>query len=118
MNYRYYIQAGEQWDIQKYLSNSVEDINKYLRFNLNHMECGKYRCTILRMSPNRGGLLEEWKNLGFQNQLNHEDIDYLRKKCVPFMERKYIQVEEDKTLKLHIEIETQEIVCIKLRKCQ
>lgn len=64
----------------------------------NLTEPGHYTIQEEIVNDEIGNVLYEWKRLGFEKNLSHEDIEYLKKVCTPQRKKTYVHVQEDQLI--------------------
>lgn len=84
-----------------------------LRVNvvIDHVKNGFYYVKTRSIHPKNGSVQDEWQRLGYSENLNMQDIDYLRGICVPRITIYEYSVTSH-TLELNLTLEPQEIQCI------
>lgn len=84
LRYNYYIKDEYHIGLED-VNNIFEDDDRLdLTFTLENAQSGKYSVNEYGLSPEKGNILEEWKNLGAQCPVSLENIQYLRSICVPY----------------------------------
>ena len=86
--YQYYREKEGTIDARHYTEYFDED-TKQFRFVIRGVENGVYQIKTRVVDEENGSVLNEWERMGYTDELTANDIDYLRKICVP-----RIQVEE------------------------
>lgn len=115
LNYNYYFSKENELEKEQ-MWKYVED-RKQMEFNLtlSDIEPGEYQQKIYRINTKNGNIFKIWREMGFIDELDREDIEYLRRICEP-----KILIEEivitDCDIEVNIIIEPNEIVFVRLRK--
>ena len=108
LNYKYYLKAEDQQDINRlyelYDNNQILELN----FCLDHVKNGKYKIKIYSINDTYGSVQEEWKNLSFSKQLSKSEVDYLKRVCTPRIQIIECAVEIG-TLEFGVKMSPQEI---------
>lgn len=63
-----------------------------IRFRLEHVKNGKYLVKTYYLNKNNGNAQELWKKLEFAKGLAKDEIEYLKKRAVPTMEMRTVEV--------------------------
>ncbi len=79
-----------------------------IRFRLEHMKDGKYLVKTYYLNQDNGNAQELWKKLEFAKGLAKAEIEYLKKRAVPTMEMRTVEVAGG-TLELDSLLQAQEI---------
>ncbi len=96
------IQIG---DLEQFLED-MEPLE--LRFSLKNMKNGNYLVKIYYVNQDNGNAQELWRKLEFAKGLAKDEIEYLKKRAVPTMEMKTVEV-TDGVLELESVLLAQEI---------
>ena len=113
LGYMKYFQYNERFEAREFIGRPDRGRTGNFHITLSHVPDGRYRCQYARMGPSRGGMLEEWSHLDYSAQFSMDELDYLRKMCVPRIEKKYIRAERG-TLELDFPVDAQEIALVKV----
>lgn len=81
-SYRYYREQEGSIDAQQYTEYFDEDIKQF-RFVIRGVENGVYQIKTRVVDDENGSVLDEWELMGYTDELTANDLDYLRKICVP-----------------------------------
>ena len=79
-----------------------------LTFRLLHVRDGSYQIRIYYVNKENGSAQEIWRKLEYEKRLGKEEAEYLKKRAVPSMEMRTVQVENG-VLELENRLEAQEI---------
>ena len=79
-----------------------------LKFSLKHMKNGNYLVKLYYLNQDNGNAQELWRKLEFAKGLAKDEIEYLKKRAVPTMEMKTVEV-TDGVLELESVLMAQEI---------
>lgn len=79
-----------------------------LTFRLLHVRDGSYQIRIYYVNKENGSAQEIWRKLEYEKRLGKEEVEYLKKRAVPSMEMRTVQVENG-VLELENRLEAQEI---------
>ena len=115
LNYNYYFSKEDELEKEQ-MWKYVED-RKQMEFNLtlSDIEPGEYQQKIYRINTKNGNIFKIWREMGFIDELDREDIEYLRRICEPKILIEEIVV-TDCDIEVNIIIEPNEIVFVRLRK--
>lgn len=93
----------------------IEDTNTLnLKLRLNHVKDGSYQVKIYYVNEKNGNAQEIWKKLGYTRRLAKDEVQYMKKRAVPSMEMKTVQVEGE-ILELENILMPQEIRLLDIR---
>ena len=83
LNYRYFMKAEDEISLGDV--DSFFDDRRSLRiyFELPVLPGDSYRIKFLRINQSSGSILDEWLLMSGPEYMDSEDIDYLKKRCVP-----------------------------------
>ena len=84
-----------------------------MHFSISSIENNKYRLKKQVQNKEHGNLLKVWKDLGYYESLNHNDLEYLRKSVWPYVYSEIIEV-KDGVLSFDLELQPHETVLIHL----
>ena len=91
------------------LDQFLEDMEPLeLKFSLKHMKNGNYLVKLYYLNQDNGNAQELWRKLEFAKGLAKDEIEYLKKRAVPTMEMKTVEV-TDGVLELESVLMAQEI---------
>lgn len=110
---RYYIKEESQIQIDELPYVFQDNHDTQYTFELNHVPEGKRKICTYRISESFGNVLAEWGKLGYTDNLMRSEISYLQKICVPRMEVRYQQTENNRLL-LNITLTANEIALIQI----
>jgi beta-xylosidase len=115
LNYNYYFSKENELEKEQ-MWKYVED-RKQMEFKLtlSDIEPGEYQQKIYRINSKNGNIFKIWREMGFIDELDREDIEYLRRICEPKILIEEIVV-TDCDIEVNIIIEPNEIVFVRLRK--
>lgn len=82
-------------------------------FELYPVSPGRKKICIYRVAETFGNVLAEWKKLGYTDNLMRSEITYLEKICVPRMEVRYQQPDNNRIF-LNITLKANEIALIQI----
>ena len=88
-----------------------DDSRLKLNVTIDHVKNGHYYIKTRSIYSKCGSVLDEWQRLGYSENLNIQDIDYLRGICVPRITI-YEYLAADHTLELSLTLEPHEIQCV------
>lgn len=111
-NYLYYLKEEDEIVERESLFFDLEMLS--LQFEIEKIRNGIYEIRQFSVNASHGSVYDEWKRLGFLNQIGYEDIEYLRHVCVPQIhaERKSVDSE---VLKLHVQLVPNEINYVQIK---
>lgn len=109
----YYVKEESQIlaDELPYVFQDNQDGN--YTFDLYPIPDGRKKVCIYRIAESYGNVLAEWGKLGYTDNLMRSEITYLEKICIPRMEVRYLQTENER-LVLSITLKANEIVLIQI----
>ncbi len=82
-NMEYVIKTEDGLQIKDLPKYFVDNNRKVFRFRIKNVENGSYRVKIRSMSDENGSIHSEWENMDFSGRLSKEDVEYLKRICVP-----------------------------------
>ena len=82
-NFKYYMISEDETKIEQldelFNDNSVLKLN----FQIKHVKNGVYQVKTRSLNQLNGSIQDEWMRMGLSDNLNKQDIDYLRNICTP-----------------------------------
>lgn len=97
---------------QEQFIENTEALN--LKFCLHHVKNGSYQVKIYYVNQDNGSAQEIWRKLEYAKRLGRDEVEYLKKRAVPSMEMRTVQVENN-VLELENVMEAQEIRLLDIR---
>ena len=116
MNYQYYLSDEDAYrpdEVTRLFQN--QDSLKLVVELKNLKVDGSYAIREKIVNEEAGNVLNKWKELGFDQDLNYEDIEYLKQISVPEVKIEHVQVEK-KRLQLTMVLAPHEIRWIEITK--
>ena len=106
MKYNYYMRDEYDFDLPEVQHLFEDEESLDISFVLEGVENGEYLIRQYNVSPVQGSVLEEWEHLGLEEPLSLENIQYLKKRCIPCQKNSHIRADGGKlefmeTLKAH-----------------
>lgn len=90
----YYLQEEDQITPQK-LQEIYKNTNRLtVKIELKNLKKQQYCMRSFRLKEGEGSVLAEWRKLGETKSLMREEVSYLRKKCIPYMELEWLSTPE------------------------
>ncbi len=90
--YQYYREKEGSIKAQRYAEFFDDDVKQF-RFVIRGVENGVYQIKTRVVDQENGSVLDEWARMGYTDELTANDIDYLRKICVPRIKVDVVSVE-------------------------
>lgn len=81
---------------------------------LQNMKRGKYHIKKSCVGPGKGNILDSWKQLGYEKQLEKDEVRYLSSACIPKLEYEELEVKKD-SLTVNASLRANEIQLYKIR---
>lgn len=97
---------------QEQFMENTDAVN--LKFCLKNVKDGSYQVRIYYVNKENGSAQEIWRKLGYEKHLGKAEVEYLKKRAVPSMEMRTVQVENG-VLELESVLEAQEIRLLDVR---
>lgn len=91
LNSRYYQAAGKGVTVQNY-TEFFDGKDKTVRFRISGVENGTYQIKTRTVSEKIGNVMNEWREMEFADNLNDQDVSYLRQVCVPRIRIRTVKV--------------------------
>ncbi|MCX4315402.1 MAG: hypothetical protein OSJ52_02000 [Lachnospiraceae bacterium] len=116
LNYQYYLSDEDAYrpdEVTRLFQN--QDSLKLVVELKNLKVDGSYAIREKIVNEEAGNVLNKWKELGFDQDLNYEDIEYLKQISVPEVKIEHVQVEK-KRLQLTMVLAPHEIRWIEITK--
>ena len=85
MNYAYYLRSENRITMDEIYSMQEDSRLLRLYFELPSLPDDEYRIKFLRVNRENGSLWEEWIRMSGPQQVDTEELDYLRNRCAPQM---------------------------------
>ena len=115
LNYNYYFAKEDELEKDLMWKYSEDRMQKELKITLRDVEPGEYQQKIYRINSENGNVLGIWREMGFINELDREDVKYFRRVCEPKMQIDNINVVRHQA-EIDITLEPNEIAFVRLRK--
>jgi len=82
-NFKYYMKMEDVMDIAQ--MQELFDNNELLRLNfqIKHVKNGTYQLKTRSLGPQNGSVQDEWIKMDLSENLNKQELDYLRQICTP-----------------------------------
>lgn len=98
-------------DIPSYFENKKKTIN----LSLSNVRTGVYKVKTKSISPNKGNLINTWKQLSFYQDLSPSDIEYIKSNAIPSLS--IMNTESvNNTISLAKDLESNEFILIKIKR--
>ncbi|WP_130838321.1 GH39 family glycosyl hydrolase [Lachnoclostridium sp. Marseille-P6806] len=110
----YYLKSGEQM-APKEIAQYFHGNDLTLDIAIENAAAGKYRITEYYMNSDAGSVFDEWGRMGFQQNLDLEELNYLRNISIPHM-RKHMAVVTDNMIRLDATLKLNEIRLIHIKQ--
>lgn len=93
-NFKYYMRSEDITDIDQ--QNELFDNNELLKLNfqIKHVKNGTYQVKTRSLNQMNGSVQDEWLKMGLSENLNKQDIDYLKQICTPHITIRICEVTE------------------------
>jgi len=107
-DYSYYLRPegsfaiNEQYDI----FDNNDDLN--YKLEISGITNGKYRVKEIRLNRTSGSVFDEWLNFGALEEMNQDEVNYLKQICIPHMKVWNTEV-RNMSMILNIELEPHEV---------
>lgn len=89
-DYSYYLHSEASMKVHEQY-NFFEDNEKVnISIELDGVNEGKYRKKEIILNRENGSILDEWIKFGAVEDMNQDEVDYLRQICVPYMKVEHI----------------------------
>jgi len=113
LNFKYYMKLEDITDIRQL--HELFDNNEQLRlsFQIKHVKNGLYQMKTRTLNSFDGSVQDEWMKMGLSENLNKQEIDYLRQICTPHITIQTCEV-TDGTLHFETVLQPLEIQYINL----
>lgn len=111
MDVQYFLQDEKNIQINAIPFLFPDDSRLKLNIRIDHVKNGFYNVKTRSISTKNGSIQDEWQRMGFTENLNAQDIEYLRGICVPRISIYEYSVKNN-TLELNLSLDPQEIQCI------
>ncbi len=82
-NFRYYLKREDEVEVRKQFLLFDEAESIQLSYQINNVNNGKYLMKIHSMSSDHGSVQDEWAEMGYSENLNQSDVEYLRNISTP-----------------------------------
>lgn len=106
---RKYFQSPEEKITPENYTDYIEDTRSFcLDIVLCELNNGEYQVKTRIINDDYGNLIELWKEMGYQNELTFNDVNYLQKRCIPKLSTD-IEPVADHTLHLNFEMKPNEV---------
>lgn len=115
LNYPYFYAKEDEIEKEQIWKYFEDRDSMEFQITLDGLSPGTYRYKIYRVNEKTGNVFEIWRELGFIEQLDREDVKYLRRICEPKMSIGSMEVETARAL-LSFTMEPNEILFLKLRR--
>lgn len=115
LGFSYFLSEEKQLKVEKIPFMFDDQSQLRLRVSLHSLKNGTYRVRTKSVSCKNGSVQDEWLCMGLSEQLEEQDVEYLRRTSVPQMTLRECVVREQK-LEVSITLEPQEIQCVEIRR--
>ena len=108
INYQYFMKKEEQVEgaqLDKYFEEEEKTV---LHILLDGVDNGNYKIKARRLNTSFGSVLDEWKHIDMDENLDADDIQYLKQICVPRHSLQYTST-TSRLLNIKVELEVQEL---------
>lgn len=110
-NHNYYLKAENEIKVDDLDEIFEENTSLSFAFVLKNLKNTTYHIKKQILNEEYGSVLKEWKNLGYTNELNKEDVSYLKSVCRPHVQMNKQEVKE-KTLRVEAKLSPHEVMLI------
>lgn len=105
--YQYYQEKEGSIEAQHYAEYFDDDVKQF-RIVIRGVENGVYQIKTRVVDEDNGSVLNEWERMGYTDELTANDIDYLRKICVPRIQVEVVTIENG-TLEINSQLKANAI---------
>ena len=113
LNYLYYVNQEDSITYQKIPTLFVNKEPKTIHLRLNHLTHTQWEIKKNSVNNQFGDVLQTWQSLGFRQEVNREEVDYLKRTTIPKLHFENMQ---GATIELFEELEANEIRLIEITK--
>jgi len=107
-NYKYYLKSEDELE-QEVMYQLFEDNSLLqLTYQLSNIKNGRYKIKTYSINEDYGSVQETWRRMGLNNQLTKQEVDYLKRICIPHIQIKEYEV-RDNVLNFTVNMKAQEI---------
>lgn len=110
----YFATDEDKLDISE-IPSYFEDKKRKLNIIISDIRTGMYKVKTRSISPNKGNLINTWKQLSFYQDLSQNDIDFIRINSVPDLDIVNIESIKNK-ISLVRELQANEFILIKMKR--
>ena len=107
-NHRYYLMEENQIQIQDLETFSDDNRPLELCLTLNNLPNGIYQIRTREIHRASGSVQNIWQRMNMESDLDREDLDYIRRMCIPQLLRESVTV-EDGSLTCRVTVRPNEI---------
>lgn len=111
LNYRYYLKTEDEIELDKQSQLFEDRLPLKMNFRFSHVRNGRYKIKTYALNDESGSVQEEWEKMGLSDHLTRQEVDYLKRICIPYIQIKEYEV-HDETLSFELNIQAQEIMFI------
>lgn len=115
LGFSYFLSEEKQLKVEKIPFMFDDQSQLRLRVSLHSIKNGTYRVRTKRVGCKNGSVQDEWLSMGLNEQLEEQDVEYLRRTSVPQMTLRECVVREQK-LEVSITLEPHEIQCVEISR--
>jgi beta-xylosidase len=115
LNDNYYRTQEDHIDKEQLWKYSEPWRSMKLSLTMRDVQPGTYQVKIRRVNEMYGNILKLWGDLGYEQDLSREDIEYFRRVCEPNLTIRNLEA-ADGALLLEEELQPNEIALIQIRK--
>lgn len=110
-NFKYYLKREDEVDVRKQFLLFDEAESLHLHFQIKNVKAGQYLIKVRALNKEYGSAQDKWGEMGFHEELNQQDIHYLREISCPriSIEEQYV---EDHVLAIDTVLKPHEIQAI------
>lgn len=113
LSYEYFINEEDEVKVQKQYRYFEDSNSSEFEFVLNEMSKGIYEIKTYSINTQYGSVQDEWIRMSCPTNLTQEEIEYLKRICVPRLSLHRLNVESNQ-LKFKTHLEPNEIQYIKI----
>lgn len=113
LSYEYFINSEDEVKFKKQYRYFEDQCSSEFEFVMDEMENGIYEIKTYAINTQYGSVQDEWIRMSCPNNLTQEEIEYLKRICVPRLSIQRLKVEADQ-LKFKTHLEPNEIQYIKI----
>lgn len=94
-DYSYYLQPESSKKINEQYTFFEDNEKRNLSLNITGVSNGKYRIKEIILNREHGSILDEWIKFGAVEDMNQDEVEYLKQICVPYMKVEHMSVDSN-----------------------